>query len=147
MYLLFIAFFAALFIVGFYALTQKAKPDNIEDIIKELKVIAKKYGVKKVIKVQPGDEYCHANGEKSYRNRSVIAGCDEIYLGIFDDEELMIASFFHEIGHVVNMKNNKLNSESVAWLNGFKVAKKYGYVFSVNAYVWAIEQIASYEKI
>ena len=113
-------------------------------IISELNNISYKYGMK-LIKVEKGDKYCLANGEDAYINSSHLAG-DEIYLGIYDDEELLISSFFHELGHIVESKNNQFNSETQAWLIGFKLAKQYGYKFSEKAYIWAIEQLSTYDN-
>ena len=76
--------------------------------------IADKYGVK-LYEVKKGDKYCEANGEENYHNSSYCAGsiyckcgaggCDnnaEIWLGFYDDDELRLISFFHELGHVTN---------------------------------------------
>ena len=73
-----------------------------------------------------------------------MIGSDEIHIGIYDDNELMIASLFHELGHVVESKDGECNSEIQAWLIGFKLAKKYGYNFSEKVYLWAVEQLQTY---
>lgn len=118
----------------------------MNNIIKTLSIIAKRYGIKKLVKVIRGDKLCKANGEENYINRSYICGNDRIELGIYEDEELMIASFFHEIGHIVDTKDDKYNSEEQAWVIGFELAKKHGYNFSENTYKWAEEQLTSYSN-
>jgi len=119
---------------------------NQTDIILSLKSIAKTHGIKKFVKIEKGDKYCLANGEDSYLNKSYLAGNNEIYLGIYDDNELMIASFFHELGHITDNKKGKYNSETVAWLIGFKLAKKHGYNFKEKVYLYAIEQLSTYDN-
>lgn len=113
-------------------------------IIKKLKRISKTYGIKYFEKIEKGDYLCKLNGEDSYINRSVIIGNDHIQIGIYDNIEHMIASFFHEIGHIYNTKNNKINSESEAWIYAFYLAKKNGFELSQDAYEWAIEKLRSY---
>lgn len=115
-------------------------------VLSSLRAIARKYGIKKLVKVKSGDKYCLANGEDTYLNSSYLIGGDEVHVGIYDDEELLIASFFHELGHIVENKNNKYNSETVAWLNGFKLAKQHGYTFTEKVYLWAIEQLSTYDN-
>lgn len=114
--------------------------------VEKLRLISKNYGIKKFIKVERGDHYCDCNGEDSYINRSFICGKDEIELGIYEDEELMIASFFHELGHITKEKvKGFFNSEEDAWIIGFELAKKHGYVFSDNTYKWCKEQLNTYK--
>lgn len=111
-------------------------------VIDKLKNIANDYGVK-LVKVEKGDKHYSINPDDIYINRSYIIG-DEIYLGIYESDDLMIASFFHELGHMVDAKEGGYNSEIKAWLVGFKVAEKYGYKFSDKVYIWAIEQLFTY---
>ena len=51
------------------------------------KEIAEKHNIE-LIEIVAGDKYCEANGEDNYKNRSYVAGNDQIFLGIYDDEEL-----------------------------------------------------------
>ena len=118
----------------------------MDKLIDKLIEIAKVYGFEKVIKVERGDERCQANGEDWYINSSYVIGCTEIQIGIYDDNELLIASFFHELGHIVGSKNNRFNSEEKAWEIGFQLAKEYGYTFSDKTYKWAKEQLETYNK-
>ena len=117
-------------------------------MMNELEKISKDFGIIKLVQITKGDEYCIANGEERYINSSYIAGRDEIYLGIYENKELLIASFFHEIGHtLVNFINYKtvIDIEREAWKQGFDVAKKYGYNFSKETYEWADKQIETYK--
>lgn len=119
--------------------------NNKNKILNDLIHISKKYGIKKFHKIEKGDQYCEWNGDDSYINKSYICGSDEIEIGIYEDEELMIASFFHEIGHITETKNNEYNSEEKAWKIGFKLAKKHGYTFSDNTYKWCEKQLNTYK--
>lgn len=116
------------------------------NLIKNLQSIANNHGIKKFVKISEGDEYCLVNGQDSYENKSYLIGSDELYLGIYSDEQLMIASFFHELGHAVDSENNKINSELAAWIIGFRLAKNYGFEFNSSVYLWALEQLYTYEK-
>lgn len=107
--------------------------------------IAETYGIRELIKVKRGDQFCLANGEESYVNKSYLIGKDTIYLGIYEDEELLTASFFHELGHIVDSKEGFVNSEAKAWHIGFKLAKEHGHEFSQKTYLWAIEQMSTYD--
>ena len=114
--------------------------------VNDLSEIAKLYGISEFIKVERGDELCILNGEDGYINHSYICGNYRIEIGIYNDNELMIASFFHELGHIVNSKNNRFNSEESAWKIGFQLAKKHGYDFSNKTYKWTKDQLKTYEK-
>ena len=108
--------------------------------------IAGEHGCR-VIQVAPGDERCLANGTDSYRNHSYIAGRD-IELGVYDDEELKVASFFHEIGHIKvpwefiqSVDYRTPDVEREAWRIGFDLACNYGVTFSQKTHDWSEEQI------
>ena len=114
-------------------------------IIEDLISISKKYGIKKFHKIEKGDQYCIWNGEDSYINKSYICGNDEIEIGIYENDELMIASFFHELGHITDQKvKGYYNSEEDAWKIGFKLAKEHGYSFCDDTYKWCEEQFNTY---
>mgnify|MGYP001189135948 CR=1 FL=1 len=110
--------------------------------------VSEDYNIK-LVEVVPGDAYCAANGEYSYINASYCAG-DEIWLGIYDDEELKEISFWHELGHCVGIYPNeywKLQKwviEKIAWTEGLKIAKQHGLKFSIKALRWAVQQFQSY---
>ena len=110
--------------------------------------IERDYGIK-MIQVVKDDKYCQANGLETYLNRSMVAGT-EVYLGIFEDHELKILSFFHEIGHILDQTEQneaftKYDYEKNAWDIGYQEAKRrYGVDFSDNAKKWASDQLETY---
>ena len=115
-----------------------------------LKEIAEHRGIK-LIEIHPGDEYCKANGEDAYINHSFIAGRDEIELGIYDDPEKKIISFFHEVGHTMvprrsikRVKYDTYKCEALAWKYGLRLAKYYGIEFKRETKKWAKSQLNSY---
>jgi len=118
------------------------------DMLPQLKSIAAKYGVINLRKIEIGDEYCEANGIDYYLNRSCCAGKDEIFLGIYDDEELLLISFFHEIGHCASTMTytgqSAYDFEVDAWECGLKIAHKEGFTFSKKSIEWAHTQVSSY---
>jgi hypothetical protein len=113
-----------------------------------LKEIAEHNNVN-LIEVQPGDQYCKANGEDAYIDHSYVAGKD-IELGIYADPEKKIISFFHEMGHILTPNrvhkrcNTKYEIEKKAWKYGFKLAKFYGIEFNKDTKEWANAQLESY---
>lgn len=120
------------------------------DTINNLYDIAKSYKVKLHI-VTYGDKYHKANGLDMYRDTSYIIGNDEIILGIYEDVELLIASFFHELGHstITKAEINKLDFdiyqiENLAWKKGRKLAKLYNASFNKNQIDWANKQLQTY---
>jgi hypothetical protein len=115
-----------------------------------LKEIAENRGIQ-LIEVQLGDELCKANGEDSYINHSYVCGNDRIELGIYDDPEKRIISFFHEIGHTMvsdrsikRVKYDTYKCERLAWKYGLRLAKFYGFKFNKETKKWAKEQLNSY---
>lgn len=115
--------------------------------------ICKEHGVKLHV-VQAGDEYCVANGEDTYVNSSYSAGdvdCSpEIWLGIYDDEELKKISFFHELGHVLDSGKvylHRYSREMRAWEIGLSYAQHIMKIeFSENAIAWAMKQLETYRE-
>jgi DNA polymerase III delta prime subunit len=119
--------------------------DTVNDTVNDLKLIAEKYGIKEFVKVESGDQLCIYNGEDCYINKSYICGQARIELGIYENIELMIISFFHELGHIVNSVGDFYNSEEKAWKIGFKLAESYEYNFSDETHKWCEEQLATYK--
>jgi hypothetical protein len=93
-------------------------------------------------------------------DRSCLAG-REIELGIYDDPELRLVSFFHELGHYLDDKRCleeegtvpgphsspvqlTYDRELMAWRMGLLTALDEGYQFSEKAIVWADEQLWTY---
>lgn len=101
---------------------------------KKLTEICESYGLNLII-IESGDVHCEANGEDQYINSSYIAGSD-VYLGMYEDPYIRIASMFHEIGHTMVehswMKTIDFNTvliEKEAWKFGLIESEKFGYVF------------------
>ena len=102
--------------------------------------------------VTKGDEHCKANGEESYINRSFSAGHikhgnSDIWLGIYDNPELKLISFMHELGHVVGNYTSDMSTydcEQRAWEVGYMTAEMYGIKFSDEATSWALDQLNTY---
>jgi len=77
-----------------------------------------------------------------------------IYLGAYKDPELRLISFFHELGHIVDVDNKLLPkyedlpyyhfSEASAWRRGLRLATRAGIEFSENALEWAKGQLSTY---
>ena len=91
--------------------------------------------------------------ESDLKNNAYIIGDDEIILGIFENYELKLACFFHEIGHTMitegfeRMTNDdQMLSEYQAWIEGLKIARKYNYHFSKKVFKYIITSINSYYK-
>lgn len=92
------------------------------------------------------------NKSELYENAYLI-GDDEIILGIFKDKEIKFATLFHEIGHsIVTEKFSKMINYDImlieyqAWIEGLKVAKRYGYVFPNKIFKYILKSINSYYK-
>lgn len=132
------------------------KEDNLSTVrrftsIEKLQALANNFGKIKVVQVVENDEYCKANGVDTYLNRSLTAGADEIYLGIFSDPQLHLISFFHELGHIVCFQEKrkfatKLEMEALAWLKCFQLARIYDVTFDSYVYQWAAIQLDSYNE-
>ena len=113
----------------------------MKDIPEELILIAKKYNVT----VQRDVENCDDNYGAS-------AG-KEIWLGNFDDPEIEIVAFFHELGHTLSSTvckrgytMTKLSGEGLAWELGLGIAFEYGYKWNYDSHVivWARDQLKTY---
>jgi hypothetical protein len=76
-------------------------------------------------------------------------------MGEFDDPEIEIAAFFHELGHHVMSTTvlrgrgytmSTMSAEGTAWEVGFGLAYEHGYVWNYSHKVmdWARKQLGSY---
>ena len=78
---------------------------------------------------------------------------DEIFLGLYKDKEKRLASFFHELGHILNLSGRDENAilskyeiEMNAWATGFSEAAKYNIRFRHPTLQWCTDQLQTYEK-
>lgn len=92
-------------------------------------------------------------GDNTFDDMTNRSSCtfDCIWIGWYDDAELMLISFFHELGHILidrnfieMSKHNTLLIELECWNIGFKEAMKRGIFFSDEAIQWGIKQGLSY---
>ena len=120
--------------------TQIAKDYNLR-VINITKKNAAKYAIKYEI------------DEKDFNNNAYVIGDEDIILGLYDDKELKFASFFHEIGHTLItesyeklVNNDEMLIEYEAWIQGLKIAKKYGFIFSNKTFKYILKSINSYYK-
>jgi len=114
--------------------------DEAHTVSEELMVkIAAKYDIATLHFVKIGDDWCEEDGEDRYLDESAIGGCDEIWVGIYEDDEIKLASFFHAIGYTLsnNVFDTVYERHQEAWRIGFEVALVEGIEFSDNAKVWA----------
>ena len=114
-----------------------------------LSVVCKKHNLT-IIQIEPGDKYCQANGEEVYINNCRIGGRD-IELGIYDNDEFKLISFFHELGHRLiphefwkECGYNTLLGELECWRLGIIEAKKFGVLFSDAALEFGYMRALSY---
>lgn len=79
--------------------------------------------------------------EDHFANRSFCIGPNTVILGIYEDAELRLASFFHEVGHLVNKDGDQLG----AWGTGLDLAASLGVVFSKETLSWCQKQAKTYD--
>jgi hypothetical protein len=109
--------------------------------------IASNYGIT-VHKVEEGDETWNTGGSV-HLNHSFCGGIDEIVIGVYEDVDWEIASFFHELGHCITTNTFegdylKFHIELDAWMVGLQEAYKYGYVIQPSTLKFMIECLESY---
>jgi hypothetical protein len=78
------------------------------------------------VAVEP--EWIEANGRDAYQNCSASAG-HEIWIGLYDDDDLRCASFLHEVGHTLEHARHprtRYTIERAAWKIGLHLGKLYG---------------------
>ena len=78
--------------------------------------------------------------QEDFIDKSYTIGGEIIVLGMYKDKERKSASFFHELGHIIN----ESGSEKAAWETGMKLAKSLGITFSSSTWKWIKEQLISY---
>lgn len=92
------------------------------------------------------------NHRDSGVNRGGSAGRD-IFLGSFDDADIKLVAFFHELGHSLSHTVAKqdtymstISTEGLAWELGFGLARDFGFRYSYYSkeMTWAREQFKTY---
>lgn len=126
-------------------------PDNIS--IDDLRFIAKEYRVPVRF---VGRDYVPTQQEidsgifnASWAEIGDSAEESDITIGIYDDHELMVISFFHELAHVltdhlVEQDSEYIEFELEAWKIGLEIAEQYEISFSSKAVGWALDQLKTY---
>ena len=78
---------------------------------------------------------------------------EDIVLGIYENREYKQAAFFHEIGHTLVteqyeklVNHDEMLIEFQAWIEGLKIAKKYGHRFSDKCFKYILKSINSYYR-
>lgn len=112
------------------------------EVSKKIQKLAKAYGERVARHPDcPRNHGAHGNG---------------IMLGEFDDSDLEIVAFFHELGHTKSPEVVKrgcvmcpLSGEGLAWEIGLGLAFDQGYQWAYNSKEmrWAREQLATYGAI
>ncbi len=119
----------------------------------DLEIICEKFGITDFKDMEDFDWDSESDWTKeSWCNYSMSAGRDMIKLGLYDDPELRLFSFFHELGHTQYILppynewpyGGPGYKEALAWKLGIELAKEYEVVFSAEAKSWAIEQLSTY---
>lgn len=120
----------------------------------KIKQIAEDYEIKLInVTVNNIKRICKEYGIKETEliNNAMILYNDTILLGIYDNKNLRLGAFFHELGHTQINKgflelidNIFILIEYQAWIEGLKIAKKYGYKFNTEIYDYILNSIHSY---
>jgi len=79
------------------------------------------------------------------RDNCHIAG-NEIFIGMYSDNEFKLISFFHELGHKNLQKYpySTLLTELECWHMGIEIAKAYDILFSDRAIKFGFEKALTY---
>jgi len=114
-------------------------------VAKTIAEIAKELGIGLELGKVPNASYCHGRlGRKP-----------AIVLGRYSDPELLLISFFHEVGHMLIEREEgpalaklcsypKWELERRAWLRGLWFAEQRGIHFGSQAISWAAIQLETY---
>tara|TARA_R100001244_G_scaffold25113_2_gene25329 strand:+ start:5754 stop:6173 length:420 start_codon:yes stop_codon:yes gene_type:complete len=84
------------------------------------------------------------------KNSACSAGDDWVGLGVYEDDELGLISFYHELGHCLDPRRSYPEQpygcffEAEAWRCGLELASFAGVNFTPAALGWATEQLKSY---
>jgi hypothetical protein len=85
------------------------------------------------------------------KDNCFIAGCDEIFIGIYTDDEFKLISFFHELAHteisnefIKGVNYNSLLIEIECWNIAIRIAKSYEILFTDEAIRFGYMKALSY---
>jgi hypothetical protein len=82
---------------------------------------------------------------KNLINSSASCG-SYVYVGVYDNLDLLIASFFHEMGHVLTNRTRysdnslKFHCELEAWNKGLSLGLQYGYYIRPDTYKYCMNK-------
>lgn len=95
----------------------------------------------------------HLECEDEPKNHASSAG-NEIFMGLFDDADILTIAFFHELAHCLSDKvlphrkyySSILADEGFAWEYGFELASAFGCTWDIKhkVYQYAEENLRSY---
>jgi hypothetical protein len=123
-----------------------------------LSQIAKDYGLKVTYLTNKNfkkmaEKYDDLNKSDAKNNAYLFIDDDHIVLGFYDDPIHKKAAFFHELGHSLVSESfeqlvnrDELFIEYEAWIQGLKVAKKYGVKFPDKVFKYILKSTNSYYK-
>jgi hypothetical protein len=107
--------------------------------------ICKLYGIELIDVALPEHiSYIEANGKDTYLNNSYCS-TKTIWLGIYDNPEKRLFSFFHELGHLIGptpsyLSCGKMAMELLCWSFGLQYAASLGIRFSDSTLAWGYER-------
>jgi len=119
-------------------------PEQVRGMMMKL---SEKHGIKL--------HYLNGNeGDGDNANRSFCAGCigsGDIYLGVYEDIELEVISFFHELVHVIfDFDRSVISTMQYELYVTFKALeyaeKECKVLFSDDAIKWMLEQCLTYHR-
>lgn len=101
----------------------------------------------RLIDVRAEPDYCErANMDpETFVDRSFCIG-DEIILGVYEDQELRLVSFLHELGHIKAEVGGGYENERRAWEWAGGFAEELGLRFSDKTLNWCQVQLDTHES-
>lgn len=98
------------------------------------------------IRAEP--DYCKTANmpPETFVNRSFRIGKTEIVIGKYENQELRLISFLHELGHIRTSGSDLYEAERRAWRWAFMRAKKLGLKFSGGTLTWCSAQLETYRR-
>ena len=117
---------------------ESEQKDVVKGKLEELKKLRDKYDIKLFTKYESFGKDVSGTVLDQRDNQRSSAG-DEIFLGRFDNEDILMVCFFHELGHTQAFKkingNPKgsyictITKEAIAWEVGMRLAYENGYTW------------------